>query len=655
MRENKKTKFTFLMISIISVSLLIASCITMFGVGIGHMSTSYINKDEWKFIEPNFYKSDRFDNVVLQEIISAIENELIKENNEYYNSEYENYDVESFRNLKYIIAEKSTGKYITNTLYESIDDFEKNINEYVNISINKLDGRYTKKIGTKKNEISTNYYGNGVPYINSGLEVHLSFPKDLMDDDIIFSEFYNYNQNVQVMRIYLFIGAISLFVFLVSTIILKFIKGEAITQDSKILKFYRKIPLEIVVLVLGYLFTLTINWSSYLYMDLLSMIFVILSVFIWISYIVFFIKNLKYLDRKIDILKSSLVYKFRVKIKYIILTTIKASKKMILIKKIGIIGIGCIVINILASMVLGISGAIVGSSITIIGFTAYIIKKLAYTSEIMDGAQRIKSGDLNYKIHIRDDDHFTLLAENINNIGQGLENSIEDALKSERMKAELITNVSHDLKTPLTSIMNYIQLIKKEENIKPDYINDYVQILDSKSKRLKVLIEDLFEASKASSGNIELNMEKIEFKQLLRQSIGEMEEKLLESKLDIKLNMPDDNVYIYADGRRMYRVLENLLTNIIKYSLNDTRVYIDLSVNEGKLVLTMKNISSYELNFDPVEIMERFKRADESRNTEGSGLGLAIAKDLVNLQGGNFKIEIDGDLFKSILEFDEIN
>ena len=219
------------------------------------------------------------------------------------------------------------------------------------------------------------------------------------------------------------------------------------------------------------------------------------------------------------------------------------------------------------------------------------------------------------------------------------------------MKAELITNVSHDLKTPLTSIINYIELIKKEKNIEPDYINDYIKVLDSKSKRLKVLIEDLFEASKASSGNLEINMDKIELRQLLRQSIGEMEEKILESNLDIRLNLPEDKVYIYADGRRMYRVLENLLSNIIKYSLNNTRVYIDLNVNEGKVTLIMKNISSYELNFDPGEIMERFKRADDSRNTEGSGLGLSIAKDLVKLQGGSFDIDIDGDLFKAIVQF----
>ena len=171
---------------------------------------------------------------------------------------------------------------------------------------------------------------------------------------------------------------------------------------------------------------------------------------------------------------------------------------------------------------------------------------------------------------------------------------------------------------------------------------------------MKILIEDLFEASKASSGNIELNMEKIDLTQLLRQSIGEMEEKLSEAKLNLKINVPEEKTYIRADGRRLYRVLENLLGNISKYSLPNTRVYIDIIEEDGKVKLTMKNISSYELNFDPDEIMERFKRADDSRNTEGSGLGLAIARDLVNLQGGTFSIDIDGDLFKSIVEFDEI-
>ena len=273
----------------------------------------------------------------------------------------------------------------------------------------------------------------------------------------------------------------------------------------------------------------------------------------------------------------------------------------------------------------------------------------------MEGTERIKGGDIHYKLDIIGDDNFSNLAENINNIGEGLDKAIYNQLKSERLKSELITNVSHDLKTPLTSIINCIELIKKEEDIKPEHIKDYVNVLDSKSKRLKVLIEDLFEASKASSGNLELNMEKIDITQLLRQAIGEMEEKLSKANLDLKLRVPEEKTYIMGDGKKLYRVLENLLSNISKYSLNNTRVYIDIIEEDDKVKLTMKNISSYELNFDPEEIMERFKRADESRNTEGSGLGLAIARDLVNAQGGRFEIDIDGDLFKSVVEFNLID
>ena len=652
MKGNKRIKFTFLIMSIISLSLLLTSVITVYRAGLNSMSTSYINKDQWNFIEPNFYKSTRFDKTVLPMILTGIEVDLYGEKDDYY-SDYGYFDVESFKNVKFIAFDKISKKYVTNTVYKNIDDFKKNINGYVDISFNTVDGKYTKKVGNKENEIN-NHYDNVVPNITGNMEVYISIPKNLEKEDSLYGEQYWYNRDAKLIRLLELIGFISSIVFLISTIIYLFIKVEPIDKNSKILKYYSKIPLEIIIFLLGYLMVFMIDWISYPYIDWFAICIFVVSVFTWISCIILFGKQIKYFDKKIDILKTSFIMRFILNFVKSIKDGIKASKKISLIRKIFIIGIGCIIIN-LCSLIFGYGGAIIVSCIIVSIFTAYILKKLTYLSEIMDGTEKIKNGDLEYKIPIKDDDNFTVLAENINNIGQGLENSIEDALKSERMKAELITNVSHDLKTPLTSIINYIELIKKEKNIEPDYINDYIKVLDSKSKRLKVLIEDLFEASKASSGNLEINMDKIELRQLLRQSIGEMEEKILESNLDIRLNLPEDKVYIYADGRRMYRVLENLLSNIIKYSLNNTRVYIDLNVNEGKVTLIMKNISSYELNFDPVEIMERFKRADESRNTEGSGLGLAIAKDLVNLQGGKFHIEIDGDLFKSVLEFDELN
>ena len=337
---------------------------------------------------------------------------------------------------------------------------------------------------------------------------------------------------------------------------------------------------------------------------------------------------------------------------------IKQNKDFDLTKKIVTVAILCVVAEFI---VLTMSGAWIEFFVLIIlfgiqlWFLIYFVNKLGYLNEIMKGVHRIKEGEINYKIEEKNDIYFSSLANDINNISQGLENSIEQRIKSERMKSELITNVSHDLKTPLTSIINYVELIKKEENIQPEYLKDYVQVLDKKSKRLKILIEDLFEASKASTGNIELELVRLDLKQLLQQSIGELEDKLEEANLSLRVNLTEEDTYVLADGRRLYRVFENLLCNISKYSLKNTRVYIDVTKEDGKIITTMKNISSYELNFDPDEIMERFKRADESRNTEGSGLGLAIARDLVSLQGGKMSIEIDGDLFKAKVVMNEYN
>ena len=266
----------------------------------------------------------------------------------------------------------------------------------------------------------------------------------------------------------------------------------------------------------------------------------------------------------------------------------------------------------------------------------------------MAGAKDAAEGKLTYKIEENGQGKFTDLAHNINNIKEGLRESIQNEIKSEKMRTELITNVSHDLKTPLTSIINYIELLKREE-IEPDTARDYLNVLDNKAQRLKILIEDLFEASKAASGTMELNIEKLEITQLIKQVLGENDEKIKNQGLDLRINTPEEKVFIKGDGKRLYRVFENLVSNIVKYSMEKTRVYIDVIKRDGSVEIVMKNIASYELNFDVNEITERFKRADEARSSEGSGLGLAIAKSIVELHEGKLDIQIDGDLFKSII------
>lgn len=282
----------------------------------------------------------------------------------------------------------------------------------------------------------------------------------------------------------------------------------------------------------------------------------------------------------------------------------------------------------------------------------YIIGKIRYLNKIIQGTEAITAGDLNYSIDEKGRGNLNKLAVNVNNMRKSFKNSLESEMKSERLKSELITNVSHDLKTPLTSIINYIDLLKKEDISRVE-MGEYISILDRKSQRLKVIIEDLFEASKIASGSVELNIETLDVISLLNQALAEFDEKIKEASLEFKANYPNHKVYIDLDGKKTWRVFENLIGNILKYSQKNTRVYIDVIEKESSVYIVMKNISAFELNFDVDEIFERFKRGDQSRSTEGSGLGLAIAKSIVEMQGGRLTIQIDGDLFKSIIEFNK--
>ncbi len=271
---------------------------------------------------------------------------------------------------------------------------------------------------------------------------------------------------------------------------------------------------------------------------------------------------------------------------------------------------------------------------------------------IVEGLQRIKEGDHTYQIPT-DDLHGEnrKVANAVNSIGEGIHQAVEASMKDERLKADLITNVSHDIKTPLTSIINYVDLLKREK-IETEPVKGYIEVLDGKTQRLKQLTEDLVEASKISSGNITLYMEKINLSELVMQTIGEFSEKFEEKNLQVVDGFSQVPVYITADSRRIFRVVENLFSNIYKYAMPGTRVYLDRKVfDTGYVSLTIKNISAQPLNIDASELTERFIRGDVSRSTEGSGLGLSIAKNLTELQGGYFDIFLDGDLFRVTLTF----
>ncbi len=280
------------------------------------------------------------------------------------------------------------------------------------------------------------------------------------------------------------------------------------------------------------------------------------------------------------------------------------------------------------------------------GILVYAVHKAGGQKKILDGLRRITEGELQYKIPLQGlRGEQKMIAEYVNKVGDGLDAAVENSLKNERMQTDLITNVSHDLKTPLTSIINYVDLLKRE-NLQDPKVREYIDILEKKAQRLKTLAEDVVEASRASSGNITLHMERLNFLEMTKQAVGEFQERFDQSGLQIMTVLPEEPVMIRADGRRMWRVLENIFQNAAKYAMEDTRVYVELKVRGSEAEFSMKNISAQPLNFSADELMERFIRGDMARNTEGSGLGLSIARSLTELQKGQFRLFVDGDLFR---------
>ena len=279
-------------------------------------------------------------------------------------------------------------------------------------------------------------------------------------------------------------------------------------------------------------------------------------------------------------------------------------------------------------------------------------------TDIVDGIEKIKGGDFAHKIdtaHLHGDN--LILAKSVNSIGDSIHKAVETSMKDEKMKADLITNVSHDIKTPLTSIINYVDFLKRE-NIADEKIRGYIQVLDTKSQRLKQLTDDLVEASKISSGNISIQKERINFVEFINQVFGEFAEKFDSRGLKLVKNLPANPVYIKVDSRHIFRVIENLYNNIYKYALEGTRVYLNMdtfveeSTKKARVYLAIKNISAQPLNVSAEELTERFVQGDEARASEGSGLGLSIAKNLTKSLGGDFDLQLDGDLFKVTLTFD---
>lgn len=329
-----------------------------------------------------------------------------------------------------------------------------------------------------------------------------------------------------------------------------------------------------------------------------------------------------------------------------------------LAKKTGIILIGLLLVYTAA---IGICGILTPNSpifllfaLYLFGFACFVFAHRAKDiDEIKKGANEIRNGNLSYKIPERKSEDLEALASDINDIAMGLDESVSAKLKAERLKTDLITNVSHDLKTPLTSIISYTELLSNVAGL-PDEAKDYIQIIAKKSDRLKNLTQDLFDISKVQSGNENIVLEKLDIALLINQSLGEHDSEIKKSGLNFCVHV-DKELYIAADGRKMSRVMSNLISNILKYTMPNTRVFISAAEADGAVVIELKNVASYPMDFDAEEIIGRFVRGDESRTIDGNGLGLAIARSYTEACGGTFHVVTDGDLFKAIITFSKYN
>ncbi|MCY6959777.1 HAMP domain-containing sensor histidine kinase [Clostridium brassicae] len=558
--------------------------------------------------------------------------------------------IDSQNFIRYYIKDRRNGKIYTNLPSGyNIQNYIKDKALYnISFPINNIKDEYM---------LSINEW-----FKSSNLEGDFIILKDINGNSQIEKDYRYYNAIRQRL---IKEGIICVFSFVIGATILAYLiknKKYEMPIIDKLENLYKKVPFDLKIFILVIFSFILLAYQrniNFFYLPIgIDHVKKLTIVAIYIFYLLINIKTVLILirypkERKVQ-LQESLICKFGIVIKECFLVKnvmIKVSKIFIMTILMGFFL--CIAaINFYKGPGFIFLVSIVYIIIYIFFVPQYILKKVALLNKIIKGTNEIVLGNLDYTIDNKAKGELSKLADNINNMKDGFKKSVESQVKSERLKSELITNVSHDLKTPLTSIINYIDLLRKEELSNEDR-EAYIKVLDKKSQRLKTLIDDLFEASKIASGSVELNIQRVDIVAILRQAMGEFNDKINNSSLKFRIKLPKKNIYMNLDGKRTWRVFENLIGNILKYSMDNTRVYINLEEEDNKVRIVMKNISAYEMDFDVEEIFERFKRGDKSRNTEGSGLGLAIAKSIVELQGGNMNIEVDGDLFKVSLEFNK--
>ena len=629
------------------VALVICFCITIITANID-------NKDFYmNYINADFYKSYELEQVLYEiatQSVYTVVGDNASEKMLDYRTESRNMISNYTTANVFVINNDSKEVYYNNI--SDIDKYLKTVTEsYHSVyEINFKDKTmYLLNGNNDKVRVSTNYFGNLAQTRKEDVTTYIAIPftsdiidmKDININEPLYVRYKEFTKNIEDASFFIGFKMIALAIIIISYLVISILENKELNKKN-ILKNILLISLAFLISLLQ---SKIYGWSILYYFINTGLLYLIYY---------FGFKILEE-NRKNNIHPKDYAHNLMVK-----LTSLKMNnKKIYTITKYVWIFIPLVIIQVIIIFAFHVNYGLFEFSIytapllsiALSVISIFIIKdKVNKIEQIRNGIDKIKNGNIEHKIEIKKDLLFDDIVKDINEIGKTINIAVEERLKSERMKNELITNVSHDLKTPLTAIINYISLMKKED-IQPKHLKDYVQVLDKRSQRLKILIEDLFEASKIGSNNIELNLEENDINQLLTQTLVEMEDYINESKLDFIVNTPNKEVYILADGKKTFRVFENIISNILKYSLEKTRVYIDLVESDKKVHISFKNISKHQLNFDPDEITERFTRGDLSRNTEGSGLGLAIAKGLVQAQGGELKVDIIGDLFIVNIDF----
>lgn len=564
-----------------------------------------------------------------------------------------------YKNFKYLIIDNKNSVAYTNVEHTMFTDSIEEIKE--RLAKNSIYWNYEKgnvNTSIEKLKLEEIRYKSIYKSIDDAknFSVYTS-----LENDLTYYDQYKTNKTVFDMAQILYKPALyllplSIIAVLVLLIMNCFLIGLRNEKGEVILNAFDKTPLLVALILLFILSMIGCGFLIALTSENLTLILsgtAIGAVIVYISFVFFLETIIKRIKSK-TLFRNTITYRILRWIKSLITSMTRNANMTV---KLILIFIAFGILNII-----GFGSSINNEPIgffILIAIWVYAFAKihqwLVRYIEIKNAINEIYIG--NTEVHLDEKRYkgsLNSMAIQVNDIAGGLSNAIQEKLKSERLKTELITNVSHDIKTPLTSIINYVDLLKKEK-MPNEQAEEYLNILDNKSQRLKRLTEDLVEASKASSGNIKLNIEKLNVNELLKQVSGEFEDKFKLRNLEEVMSLPEKNVYINADSRYMYRILENMYSNISKYAMDNTRVYIDVIPNNNRITIQMKNISKEKLNISTEELMQRFVRGDSARNTEGSGLGLSIATSLTTLQGGTFNIYLDGDLYKVIIEFDMIN